>query len=270
MNVHSLSDIQRKEEAFHDEWADSINIDELMVDESFTAICAYENRYIVQKMGTVAGKQLLDVGCGAGEASVFFAKNGAEVTATDISACMLEVVDELATRHGVVVETRKAEAEELPFEDDAFDLVYASNVLHHVNIPKALAEIRRILKPGGTACFIEPLTYNPAINVYRQMAMTVRTEDEHPLRLADLKTFRSLFSEVEHKEMWFFTLYIFFWFFLVERVHPNKVRYWKKVVKDAPRHRLGFAVAGFLDRVFLTVLPFLRFWCWNTVVCVRK
>lgn len=270
MNTQSLQDVQRKEEQFHDEWADSIDVDELMVDESFTAICAYENRYIVEQMGDVDGKRLLDVGCGAGEASVYFAKHGAEVVATDISARMLDIVGQLAANHGVEVKTQKAEVEQMPFADNAFDLVYASNVLHHVNIPKAVEEIQRVLKPGGIACFIEPLTYNPAINVYRKMAMTVRTEDEHPLRLADLKTFRRLFSEVEHEEMWFFALYIFFWFYLVERVHPNKARYWKKVIKDAPRHRFGFAVAGFLDRACLTVLPFLRFWCWNTVVCARK
>jgi hypothetical protein len=102
------------------------------------------------------------------------------------------------------------------------------------------------------------------------MARTVRTEDEHPLTLSDLRLFRERFSMVTHREMWLFPLYIFVWFYLVERVHPAKERYWKKVIQDSAKHRRGMAVAAALDRVFLTVLPFLRFLCWNTVVHVRK
>lgn len=259
-----------KEERFHDDWADSINIDELMVEESFTAETAFENQYCLERMGLIASRKMLDLGCGAGEAAVYFARQGADVCATDLSGGMLRVAAQLAERHGCRIDTVKSSAEELPFEDESFDIVYGANVLHHVDIPATLDQVRRILRPGGQAFFIEPLTYNPVIKVYRRMAETVRTEDEHPLRRSDLALFEERFSEVTHKEMWLFTLYIFIWFFLVERVHPSKARYWKKVIRDAHKHRFGIGIACALDSVFLTILPFLRYWCWNTVVHVKK
>lgn len=262
--------IHDKEERFHDEWASSIDLDEIMVEASFTAITAFENRYCLEKMGDLRGRRILDLGCGAGEAAVYFALRGAEVWASDISAGMLAVASALARKHGCRISTVKSTAEELPFESGFFDIVYGANVLHHVNIPGALDQVRRILKPGGQAFFIEPLSYNPVINVYRHMARTVRTEDEHPLTLGDLKLFRERFPVVAHREMWLFPLYIFIWFYLVERVHPAKERYWKKVIRDSAKHRAGMTVAAALDRVFLTALPFLRFLCWNTVVHVRK
>ena len=263
-------DVLAKEERFHDEWAASIRIEDCLVDPSFEAVTAFENRWIVEQIGNPAGLRILDLGCGAGEGAAYFAKRGAEVTATDLSPGMLDVARRLAAHHGCTIRTVQCPAEALDLPDAAFDVVYGSNVLHHVDVAEALDEVHRVLKPGGRAYFIEPLTYNPAINVYRRMAGTMRTPDEHPLRLRDLALFRARFHQVRHREMWLFPLYIFVWFYLVERVHPARERYWKKVVKDAHRHRFGMAVAGALDRVCLTLLPFLRFWCWNTVVAVRK
>lgn len=258
------------EEHFHDGWAADIDVSKLLVEESFSSITAFENRYVLSKVGGVAGKKLLDLGCGAGEASVYFALQGAEVWALDISGGMLSVVERLARSRNVSVHLVKGSAERLPIEDCFFDIVYGNGVLHHVDTGSALKEVYRVLKPGGKGCFIEPLAYNPAIKVYRRMAEDVRSRDEHPFKLRDFATFRRLFSSVEHKEMWFFSLYIFLWFFLVERVHPSKERYWKKVIGDGNRHKPGITIAKFLDCVFLTVFPFLRPLCWNTVVCVRK
>ncbi|MDA0321730.1 MAG: class I SAM-dependent methyltransferase [Verrucomicrobia bacterium] len=265
-----VSSIHDKEEEFHDRWAESIDLDEILVDESFTAETAFENRFCLTQMGDLAGRKILDLGCGAGEAAVYFAKKGAHVVATDLSAGMLDVAARLAEMHGCSIETIKAPAEDLPLDDESFDIVYGANVLHHVDIAKALDETRRILRPNGLGLFIEPLTYNPVINVYRRLADTVRTVDEHPLRLRDLRLFEERFARVEHRETWLCTLYLFIWFFLVERAHPSRVRYWKKAIRDSHKHRAGIGVAQKLDNLLLTALPFLRFWCWNTVVCVRK
>ena len=73
-----------KEESFHDDWARSIQPHEVMVDEFFEACTAPENRLIMKKLGDVSGKKILELGAGLGEASVYFAKRGAEVIATDI------------------------------------------------------------------------------------------------------------------------------------------------------------------------------------------
>jgi len=69
----STEHIHAKEEAFHDEWAASTPVADVHVRECFEAPAALENRYIVRKMGSLAGKKLLDVGSGLGESSVYFA-----------------------------------------------------------------------------------------------------------------------------------------------------------------------------------------------------
>jgi len=261
---------QKREESFHDEWAAGIKLDEVLVRESFEADTALENRYILQKLGNLTGKRILELGCGAGEGAVYFALQGAEVVATDISQGMVEVVQRLAARHGVQVQAQKMAAEKLEFSDKSFDVVYGNGVLHHVDYQKAVQEASRVLKPGGKAVFIEPLSYNPVINIYRHIAKTVRTEDERPFKFKDLKTMYSYFRQGYHKEFWFFTLWIFIYFFLIERAHPTKERYWKKVIKDAPRFEKTFRFLNSLDKFFLKVLPFLRYFCWNTVVVLEK
>src|SRR3712207_7146211 len=60
--------------------------------------------------------------------------------------------------------------------------------------------IHRLLKPGGVALTWDPLAHNPVINKYRQMASEVRTDDEHPLRVADLKRSEEHTSELQSRQ----------------------------------------------------------------------
>ena len=60
--------------------------------------------------------------------------------------------------------------------------------------------MKRALKPGGMFFSYDPLAYNPLINVYRRMATAVRTPDESPLRISDIKLARKYFSRVQHRE----------------------------------------------------------------------
>lgn len=55
----------------------------------------------------------------------------------------------------------------------------------------------RVLKPGGKGIFIEPLGHNPAINLFRAMTPALRTPDEHPLLMKDLKLAKCYFQKVE-------------------------------------------------------------------------
>ncbi len=261
---------QSAEEAFHDEWARGIDIHEVLVCETFEAPTALENQYVLQQMGELRGKKILELGCGAGEGSVYFALQGAEVVATDISSEMVKLVGEVAQKHGVKVEAQKMMAEAIEFEDESFDFVYGNGVLHHVDFRKAVQEASRVLKPGGKAIFIEPLSYNPVINIYRHIAKTVRTPDERPFRFKDLKEMKPYFCEGHHREFWFFTLFIFIYFYLIERADPAKERYWKKVIKDAPKFSRMFRFLNALDKVFLKILPPLRYLCWNTVIILIK
>ena len=96
--------IHDKESAFHDLWALSTPLEQIAVHEAFEAPTAVENRAILAAMGDLAGKRLLDVGCGLGESSVYFALRGALVTAVDLSPGMVECAVKLGRVHGVEIE----------------------------------------------------------------------------------------------------------------------------------------------------------------------
>jgi ubiquinone/menaquinone biosynthesis C-methylase UbiE len=105
----------------------------------------------------------LEIGSGTGYFSLNLLQLGAieSLTATDISAGMLNRLATTAAGLGLEVETAQTEAEELPFEDESFDLVFGHAVLHHIpDLDRAFAEFRRVLRPGGAIAFAgEPSRY---------------------------------------------------------------------------------------------------------------
>lgn len=271
LTVTAARDIdKRHEEVFHDGWADAIDPADVLVDESWTAATAPEHRWIRAQLGDLRGARVLDIGCGAGEASVWFAKQGADVTACDISSGFLRLVERVAQAHGVKVRTAAVDADGLGLPENSFDIVYCGNLLHHVDLDRALRAACRCLRPGGVFVSWDPLRHNPIINVYRRLATEVRTKDERPLSVRDLGTFHRHFAEVRTGFFWFTTLWIFLRFYFVERVHPNADRYWKRIIREharlAPLHERLEA----WDRWLLGCFPFLGRYCWNMAVCARK
>jgi SAM-dependent methyltransferase len=261
---------RQREAAFHDDWAASIDTETMLVDETFTAATAAENKYVLEEFGPLTGKRVLDYGCGAAEAGVYFAKLGASVVGVDVSPGMLAAAQKLAARHGVAIETRLVTADGIPAENEEFDLIYGNGVLHHVDMAKARPELRRILKPHGQGCFIEPLEYNPVIGVYRRIADTVRTADEHPLSFRDIEAFKEYFVDVKHREFWLTALAVFLRFYLIERADPKKERYWKKIYTDAERLASFYGSLRRIDDVILKYVPALGRMCWNTVISVGR
>jgi len=261
---------RQNESEFHDRWAAGLDPADTLVDETFTSITAIDNQHILSQFGDVRGKRILDYGCGSAEGGVFLAKQGASVVGIDVSPGMLEAAQNLAKHHGVTIETRPVTSEKIPADNDEFDLIYGNGVLHHVNLDSAIPELARILRPAGKACFIEPLPYNPVINVYRKLAHEVRTVDEKPLTFGDIERFKRHFAEVSHHEFWLTTLSVFLKFYLIDRVNPNKERYWKKIYTDADRVASFFGPLKNLDERLLGLVPALGHLCWETVITVAK
>ena len=260
----------QREAAFHDAWADSTPIDDVLVRECFEAPTALENRFILSRMGNLRGKRLLDIGAGFGESSVYFALQGAQVTMTDISPGMVQTGRELARRYGVEVEAVVSQAEELGVAAETFDFVYIANTIHHVRDRDGLFQkIHRALKPGGFFFSYDPLAYNPAINAYRRMATEVRTEDEAPLTRADLRLARKYFPSVQHREFWISTLLLFVKYYAVDRVHPNQDRYWKRILRETPQSLRWWMPLRAIDSA-LTRLPLMRWLAWNMVMWGEK
>jgi ubiquinone/menaquinone biosynthesis C-methylase UbiE len=100
----------------------------------------------------------LEIGSGTGYFTLNLMLEGIieRATCTDISPGMLDALAGNAERLGLAerVDTRESDAEELPFEDDSFDLVLGHAILHHIpHLDRAFSEFLRVLRPGGQLVF---------------------------------------------------------------------------------------------------------------------
>ena len=101
-------------------------------------------------------RQALEIGAGTGYFSLNLLQAGTihHATCTDISPGMVAMLAENAKQLGLDVRTARADAESLPFAGASFDLVLGHAVLHHVpDLPRAFAELHRVLRPGGRIVF---------------------------------------------------------------------------------------------------------------------
>lgn len=97
---------------------------------------------------------LLDLGAGAGRHTAFWAREGYIATATDVSPIAMSQVMEWAQQESLAIEVEVAEADALPFRDESFDGILSFGVLYYLpytRMRRAIAEIWRVLKPGGKA-----------------------------------------------------------------------------------------------------------------------
>jgi SAM-dependent methyltransferase len=98
-----------------------------------------------------AGKQLLEVGVGAGCDHLQFARAGALCHGVDLTDAAIELTRRHLAVHHLGSHLRRLDAERLPFPDGAFDIVYSWGVIHHTERPeRIIEEIHRVLRPGGT------------------------------------------------------------------------------------------------------------------------
>jgi SAM-dependent methyltransferase len=262
--------ILEREKRFHDRWALDTPLEQIAVLQLFESPVAMENRFIMQQLGPLTGKKLLDMGVGLGESAVYFARKGAEVTAVDVSPEMVDLTLRLGERYGVNVKGVVSGGEDLPVESDSYDFVYSANTLHHVSDRKRYFEqIHRVLKPGGKFFTIDPLIYNPIIGVYRRMATEVRTADERPVSFRTLRLARRYFVNVQHREFWIASLALFLKYYLVDRVHPNADRYWKRIYQESASSLWWWYPLQTLDTV-LSRIPLVQALAWNMVIFGEK
>jgi len=264
------SSIHHAEAVFHDSWAESTDLAAISVRGAFESPTAVENQFILSRLGSLKGQRVLDIGAGLGESSVYFALCGAMVTCSDLSAGMVGTAKRLAELHGVTIEGLVCPAEEIPGHDNYFDVVYIANTIHHVHDREALLEtIHRVLRPGGRFFSIDPLIYNPAINVYRVLATDVRTVDERPLSSQDVRRVRRRFRHVGHREFWIASLVLFVKYFLIDRIHPNADRYWKRILRETGATLWWWKPLRAIDAI-LTRIPIVRWLAWNVVIWGEK
>ena len=121
--------------------------------------------------------KVLDLGCGAGHASFAVASASAEVMAYDLTDSMLRVVERAVADRGLTnVRTALGSVEKLPFASASFDWVISRYSAHHWrNLDLAMAEIARVLRPGGQVCLIDVLGGpEPLLDTHLQAAEVLR------------------------------------------------------------------------------------------------
>jgi ubiquinone/menaquinone biosynthesis C-methylase UbiE len=107
-------------------------------------------------LGDVAGKDVLELGCGAAQWSILLARAGARVVGLDYSERQLEHARASLTGAGVEVQLVHASAESVPFPDESFDIVFADHGANRFVDPYAwVPEAARVLRRGGLLAFSE-------------------------------------------------------------------------------------------------------------------
>jgi SAM-dependent methyltransferase len=118
------------------------------------------SRLFVARAEIGPGRRVLELGCGTGEFTRRVAPSGARLVALDLSP---ELLAKARARVGGSVKFVRGNAEVLPFPSGRFDVVFGCSVLHHLNLDATLAEVRRVLRPGGRMTFSEPNLLNPQV-----------------------------------------------------------------------------------------------------------
>ena len=157
----------------------------------------YRKRRLFQLMelDQIAGKRVLDVGCGIGQHTVFHALHGAELYGVDISAVGIATGARMARANNVADRCHftVASVSYLPYEDDYFDIVVLNAALHHViKYPNYNTEIWRVLKPGGklfVADGVRNSIYKALRECYRSIARDKPDRGDVDLFMSDLKEF---------------------------------------------------------------------------------
>ncbi len=194
--------------------------------------------------------EILDYGCGTGASMnkvIYF--NPKKVTGIDISEISIQKAkDKIKSNSNV--ELVVDNCEKTKFNDNTFDIVYGTGILHHLDIKLCLKEIQRILKPGGRLLFIEPLGTNPIINLYRKLTPKSRSRDEHPLVNDDFNLIQNKFGRLQVKYYGFLTL-IFF------------------PLYGSPKNSAIFSMLKNIDQ-YLFKIKFFRKLAWSVLIIAEK
>lgn len=208
--MNTNDEVKTREKEYHDrvfkEGSDAR--DKALVYYSITSI---SNRYYLDYLETKIGKDknLLEYGCGAGGDLNLYKSTSTNLYGIDISSEAIDLAKRKCEQLDISSNYTVSDAEETNFENDFFDAVVGSGIIHHLNIDKAMSELSRIIKKNGVCIFHEPMGHNPIINLYRYLTPNMRTPDEHPIIVNDFDIMHKYFKKVEVKYFYLISLISF-------------------------------------------------------------
>ena len=145
---------------------------------------------ILKLANSVKPKRILDFGCGAGWLSSVLTSEGYWVTGIDTSGSLIRGASKSFPGSSRFV---IGDCMNLPFRDEAFDLVVGVAILHHLQSDRGLAECYRVIAPGGSLILLEPNKYNPIAAIARRVTpVDTQTPDECPFSPQEFKNVLNL------------------------------------------------------------------------------
>ncbi len=163
-----------------------------------------ESYYLAERWKDLGYKSILDLGCGLGRHTIFFAKHCFQISAMDLSPEGVQSTSKWALEEGLNVDVRKGDMLSLPYDDASFDCLFAYHVISHTDTTgakKIIGEIRRVVKPGGeiyvTLCSKETWSYKDAgfpIIDENTVRKTDGAESDVPHFFVDLDGLLALFA----------------------------------------------------------------------------
>ncbi len=155
---------------------------------------------VEQTIGFLQGKPgepVLDMGCGEGKETLELATRGLYVVGTDLSYTQLVRARELVMNElpEAKISLIQANAEQLPFADHSFRIIYGKAILHHLDLDSSARETKRLLRSDGRATFAEPMARHFIIWMGRRLTPKLRTADERPMAFSDLEYFSRVFEK---------------------------------------------------------------------------
>lgn len=179
--------------------------------KTFYAICRKTTNHLEAWMReNCPGKTALDYCCGLGGSTRRLASFGAMAYGIDIAEEEVKTAINDAEKAGLSDRTnfQVMDAENMTFEDNTFDLIFCSGVLHHLDLDAAYPELSRVLKPGGKILCLEALGHNPLIQLYRNLTPKLRTawETDHILSTAQVKQGYEFFDTIKVDYFYLFSI----------------------------------------------------------------
>ncbi len=136
----------------------------------------------------VPGGRILDVGCGVGRHVIYLGGRGFQMAGTDISPTGVKVTQDAAAGQNIPFDGRVSDMTTLPWPDATFDAAFSTSTIHHhlrVGIMQTLAEVWRVLKPGGLFLVDFPSTDTLTYQTLRELAAAEQVAEVEPNTFVD-------------------------------------------------------------------------------------
>ena len=248
-------------------WDRHISASNLPGDEALTAatwpeeIAFYltpEQEFAHRALGPLESRRVVEIGCGVGVHAIYLAQKGAWVAAVDTSFRRLRVLRGIAAEMGLKAHVHPvcARAENLPFRSESLDAAYTKATLIHTDLPIALGECRRVLRPTGRGVFCEPTTSNPFARLYRRLCGPEEWRSiTRYFSRAEEKMMTEVFGHLRGESFYLSAFPAFYWQFGRRRLK---------------RFRRWLGVLHTFDGALFAVCPPLKRLAWFRVYLVEK